>query len=140
MTTVAVIGGGAAGALTVVQLARQWPREVPLRVVMYDASPRPARGLAYSTTEPHHLLNVPAGRMSAHGDDADHFLRWLRQRDEDVQPEDFVPRSSYGDYLADTIAECSSAIGLVVRRSRVNDVIQLGRKLRTVSDDGFDDV
>jgi uncharacterized NAD(P)/FAD-binding protein YdhS len=140
MTTIAVIGGGAAGTLTAVQLARSWPTEVPLRVLMYDAGPRPARGLAYSTSEPQHLLNVPACRMSAVGDEPDHFLRWARNRDPDVEPEDFRPRSDYGDYLAELLADCASAISLVVRRATVEDVIPIGGRFRVVYDSGFDDV
>jgi uncharacterized NAD(P)/FAD-binding protein YdhS len=34
-------------------------------------------GLAYSTGNPRHLLNVRADNMSAFADEPDHFARWL---------------------------------------------------------------
>ena len=36
--------------------------------------------LAYTTDDPRHLLNVPAGGMSAHPDRPDDFTDWLRTR------------------------------------------------------------
>ncbi|MDQ1706767.1 MAG: hypothetical protein QOF18_3133, partial [Frankiaceae bacterium] len=138
MTAVGVVGGGAAGAMVVAHLARAWQGPAPLRVVLYDTSPRPARGLAYSTTEPHHLLNVPAGRMSALDGDVDHFLRWVQGRDASAGPEDFRSRAEYGDYLADTLADHARATGLTVRRSAVSDVTRVGDRLRVVHAAGFD--
>jgi FAD-NAD(P)-binding len=40
---------------------------------------RPAREVAYATTCEQHLLNVPAGLMSALPDEPSHFLDWLRE-------------------------------------------------------------
>ncbi|MFM9137327.1 MAG: HAD-IA family hydrolase, partial [Actinomycetota bacterium] len=56
------------------------------------------RGVAYSTTDPHHLLNVRAKQMSGVVGDADHFLRWAG-----CDRDDFVPRRDYGRYLADLL-------------------------------------
>ena len=36
------------------------------------------RGVAYATNSAHHLLNVPAGKISAFGEEPDHFLDWLQ--------------------------------------------------------------
>lgn len=43
--------------------------------MLIDGSGRVGRGVAYSTTEPSHLLNVPAERMSAIAGEPDHFAR-----------------------------------------------------------------
>ena len=72
--TVAIIGGGASGTLTAVHLLRA---ASPVRVVMVERSDRTARGVAYSTRFPHHLLNVLPASMSGLAEDPDHLLRWL---------------------------------------------------------------
>jgi uncharacterized NAD(P)/FAD-binding protein YdhS len=62
------------------------------------------RGAAYSTGNPSHLLNVPAGRMSAFHDQPRDFLEWLQQtRDPDlaspITEHSFVSRRLYGAYI-----------------------------------------
>jgi uncharacterized NAD(P)/FAD-binding protein YdhS len=64
-----------------------------------------ARGVAYGTNTPAHVLNVPAGRMSAFPDDEDSFLRFARERDQTVTGGSFVSRSAYGEYLDRILAE-----------------------------------
>ena len=65
-----------------------------------DPAATTARGPAYSTTDDRHLLNVPASGMSAFPRDPEHFFRWVRNHhDDQTQPQDFVPRRVYGDYL-----------------------------------------
>ena len=59
---VAIVGGGASGTILAAQLARRG-----IHSVLIDGSGRMGRGVAYSTTEPAHLLNVRAEGMSALG-------------------------------------------------------------------------
>ena len=98
MTRVAVIGGGAAGTLQALHLLRAGVDEVTL----IERERAPGRGVAYSTGRPEHLLNVPARRMSAYGDDPDHFVRWFSGRAGGGE-EDFAPRMLYGDYLVELL-------------------------------------
>jgi uncharacterized NAD(P)/FAD-binding protein YdhS len=100
---VAIIGAGASGTLTAVQYARIAGEGA--RGALIDAGARAARGLAYGTPYGAHLLNVPAGRMSAFPDDPEHFYRWLRARYATAQPGTFAPRALYGDYLASLLAD-----------------------------------
>ena len=106
----AIIGAGASGVLVAAHVRRAAPS---LRVAIVDAGARAARGLAYGTPYGAHLLNVPAGRMSAFVDDPDHFTRWLG-----APPSVFAPRSRYGEYLAQVLDESGaekilgSAVGL----------------------------
>lgn len=105
MTThsIAVIGGGASGTLLSLHLLHHAPPGTRIRLIERNA---PAGcGLAYATGNPNHLLNVPAGKMSAFPDQPLHFLHWLQRQSsqmlDGVQPAErsFVPRRLYGAYL-----------------------------------------
>ena len=104
---VAIIGGGFSGTMVAVQLARLAGAS-PLRVAIFEKGERFARGVAYGTRSDRHLLNVPAGLMSALPDEPTHFLDWLRARDPSAHEGTFAPRRLYGDYLDDLLrAACS---------------------------------
>ena len=77
----------------------------PLRVLLLERTGRVGPGIAYSTTSPSHLLNVPAGKMSALVEDPEHFLRWVRRLEPGTQPGDFVQRRRYGQYLEAVLRE-----------------------------------
>ena len=66
--TVLVAGAGFSGVVTAAQLLRS-ASAGPLRVVLVNRSGVMARGVAYGTNTPAHVLNVPAGRMGAAPDD-----------------------------------------------------------------------
>jgi uncharacterized NAD(P)/FAD-binding protein YdhS len=104
---VAVVGAGAAGTLTAIHLvARAAEDRRPLSLVLVDPRPELGRGVAYSTTDTRHLLNVPAGGMSALPDQPGHLVDWLRAHGSpDVGPADFVPRADYGRYLDAALAD-----------------------------------
>jgi uncharacterized NAD(P)/FAD-binding protein YdhS len=95
--TVAIIGGGASGVLT----ARAIARDSAWRTVLISPESRPGRGVAYGAAEPWHLLNSRAAAMSADARDPEHLLRWCRARGRAAEPTDFLPRSVFGEYLAD---------------------------------------
>ena len=87
---VAVVGGGASGTLLAIQLLRKAPPG--WRLVLVDRQGDFARGLAYRTQEPSHVLNVAARRMSALPDDEEHFLAWLRRQEPDAGPDTYAVR------------------------------------------------
>jgi uncharacterized NAD(P)/FAD-binding protein YdhS len=104
VTRVAIIGGGAAGALQALHLARAGIGPVTL----IERAREPGRGVAYSTQRPEHLLNVPARRMSALAGDPEHFTRWFAGRAGGTA-EDYAPRMLYGDYLTGLLREAAIA-------------------------------
>ena len=88
-------------------------------VVLVDPRPTSGRGVAYSTDNPSHLLNVPARSMSAYPDDPTHLLRWLSKRGQRVAPDAFIPRKTYGRYLDDVLATAQRrATGSTLTRAR----------------------
>jgi uncharacterized NAD(P)/FAD-binding protein YdhS len=104
-----VIGGGASGALMAFQLLKTSPPD--LHVTLIEKRPEIGRGLAYHAGNPEHLLNVRVSNMSALPDDPGHFWNWLCARPDGPMCPDpycFVPRQTYGDYLADLIAPLTS--------------------------------
>ncbi|MEY4400713.1 MAG: hypothetical protein RL072_578 [Actinomycetota bacterium] len=95
---IVIVGGGAAGTLVAIHLAHQ--ADLQVEVSMVEPRPRLGEGVAYSTRDESHLLNVPAIGMSAHPDDADHFVRWAGCSDDS-----FVSRQRYADYLRDELEQ-----------------------------------
>src|SRR5580704_13574523 len=75
--TIAIIGAGFSGTLLALHLLRRCPGSV--RIHLIEQRPRFGRGLAYSTGNLSHVLNVPTSRMSAFHDKPHDFLDWLRQ-------------------------------------------------------------
>lgn len=124
---IAIVGGGASGALVAAQVGLQ--AKVPCRVALFDASERLGAGLAYGTRCLAHLLNVPAGKISALPDRPNHFLDWLNRpgnvagllRDGVIGAGDFVPRPIFGYYLAALLEEVydhPSCVATLDRRTR----------------------
>jgi uncharacterized NAD(P)/FAD-binding protein YdhS len=104
-TTIAIIGGGVSGTLTAFHLVRQ---ETLARVILIDQRPGFGLGLAYSTPSLRHLLNVPAGKISALPDQPDHFLNWLRKNHDPAATEKtFAPRAVFGRYIQSLLASTS---------------------------------
>ena len=102
---VAIIGGGFSGTTLAAQLARRG-----VVSLLIEGGGRLARGAAYSTTEPVHLLNVRARNMSAFADDPDHFFRRFEALGGDQ--DGYAQRRFYGAYLEDILEEAKST-GLV---------------------------
>ncbi len=100
--TMAIIGGGVSGTLTAFHLVQQ---RTAARVILIDHRPDFGLGLAYSTPSLRHLLNVPAGSISALPDQPDHFLDWLRRNhDPAATAKTFAPRAVFGRYIQSLLA------------------------------------
>lgn len=101
--TIAIIGGGVSGTLTAYHLAQQ---KTGARIILISHQPAIGLGLAYSTPSHRHLLNVPAGKISALPDQPDHFLRWLRaHHDRSATPDTFAPRAVFGRYIQQNFSQ-----------------------------------
>ncbi len=123
---ITILGAGFSGASLAVELHRRSRR--PLRVTLVGATDDFARGTAYSTPYDYHLLNVPAGKMSALANEPDHLVRWLGEHHPggnwnqgDPPPplaKQFVPRRVYGEYLRALLdtTDHSSEAGVTVER------------------------
>ena len=99
---VAIVGGGFSGTMVAAQLARRG-----IGSVLIDGSGRLGRGVAFSTRQPAHLLNVRAEAMSAWPDDPQDFAK--RFEGEGGDPRSFAPRELFGRYLGDILAEAQTS-------------------------------
>lgn len=100
--TVLIVGGGASGAV----MARQvWERfGAGARVVVVDRVGSLGRGIAYSSPEDGHVLNVRAEAMGAFPDRTDDFWAWIAATGRTglpgvTGPSGYLPRHLFGDYL-----------------------------------------
>jgi uncharacterized NAD(P)/FAD-binding protein YdhS len=99
---IAIIGAGCSGTLLATHLLKLARGPFQIHVIERDPT-HVGRGVAYSTLEQGHLLNVPAANMSAFAYDPAHFLGWAETHPALVAnppgPGSFLPRRVYGDYL-----------------------------------------
>ncbi|WP_139982564.1 FAD/NAD(P)-binding protein [Nocardioides litoris] len=121
---VAVIGGGASGVLTAINLLAR-STDPGLRVEVHEASGIVGRGIAYGTNDPAHLLNVRSRHMSAFPDVPSDLIDWARRTGRSDDPQAFLPRLDYATYLQDRLAQVADH-RLSIRAGRVDDVVPVG--------------
>jgi|GEM_PF-116117 len=118
---VVIIGGGASGILLAINLLRLHDHK-SLDIKVIDKNPPEMLGVAYSTENDSHLLNVPAYKMSAFPEKSDDFIQWLGNRGYGYQARSFVPRHIYRDYIKDLLKSELEHCGEYVSYTFVNDV------------------
>ncbi len=100
---VVIVGAGASGLLAAIALLRSGSDAVVL--VEQDATW--SAGPAYATTDPGHLLNVPAGNLSCDPSRPDHFAEWASTKARGVTAASFLPRRLFGEYLRASLDEAA---------------------------------
>ena len=101
-----IVGGGAAGTLVAIHLVRTaGRRSTGCDVVVVDPADLLGGGVAFGTTDPGYLLNVPASGMSALPEDPGHFVAWRERHDPDRPslPWSFAPRRQFAWYLQEVL-------------------------------------
>lgn len=101
MQRILIIGGGATGLIVASNLLRTAKNKTLICI----AEPRNilGQGVAYSTEDRGHVLNVPASRMSMYVDELEHFMKWA-----DADKNFFAPRKVYAEYLMDSFRAAES--------------------------------
>jgi uncharacterized NAD(P)/FAD-binding protein YdhS len=133
-TAIVIIGGGVSGALTAYHLRRL---DQTIRIIVIDPRPQLGLGLAYSTPSLLHLLNVPAGKISALPDQPDHFLKWLRLNfDPNADEETFAPRAIFGRYIQSLLEQTpdiqfirATAIDCQIRATTADITLDNGQQI-----------
>lgn len=142
--TIAIIGAGFSGTIMAARLLRaQAGATLPaLKIVLINRGAQGAtdnlgRGLAYGTKSDAHLLNVPAGRMSAFPEAENDFLNFLTQRGLKVFGGTFVSRRWYGEYLRhildSAVAACGAETTLKIIGGEVASLTMLQKQKQGIS-------
>lgn len=125
---IAVIGNGLSSAVTLMNIAANAERR--LHVAVVGRSRTMGQGVAYSTPEEVHRLNVPAARMSLFPDRPDDLCDWLSETGGTSGPEDFVPRPVFGQYvkqrLDERLAQLDNRAGVSFEDADAIDCEELG--------------
>lgn len=130
---ITIVGAGFSGSTLATLLASSEAGAPDVCLVGVDETF--ARGVAYGEARPEHLLNVRAGQLGAHPDDAAGFARWLSLGARGK--EEFLPRLAYGDYLAERLREANeTASNLSLVRQEAVAVSRVGEGFRVHLDDG----
>ena len=132
---VVIIGGGFSGAFCAAQLAVHATAAVRISVI----EPREilGGGVAYSSPDPAHRINVPAARMTLYPERPADFDAWFRASGEvDDDPAALVAdgsayprRAAFGRYVAEIVASRSAArpgVSIEHIRGRAVAVTRLG--------------
>ena len=145
MKHIGIVGGGFSGCVTAINLSRL--SGGPLKITIINQGYPLGRGIAYSTRNGSHLLNVAARNMSALADQPNHFVEWLRTRSEYCDDpiarlrEEFVPRRIYGDYLhsllfSRTNAAAEKKIEIEMIDQAVTDIVPAYEGVNIILADG----
>jgi uncharacterized NAD(P)/FAD-binding protein YdhS len=97
MAEIAIIGGGAAGAAVFGALLSRDSADA-VHWVIGDTN-NAGLGIAYSTQDEHHLLNVRASGMGLYLDADEDFATYSSRQHPDTKPTDFLPRRLFGQYI-----------------------------------------
>lgn len=137
MKTVCIIGGGFSGTITALQLLR---KNAHIKINLINSGYPVFKGVAFSTKKTEHLLNVPAGRMSAFPEEPDHFVNWLITQPEfsdhafENLKKEFIPRSFYGDYLKEISSVCINHPQISIIHNKALNIEKIGKKYRITID------
>jgi uncharacterized NAD(P)/FAD-binding protein YdhS len=101
--------------------------------VLIDGSGRAGHGVAYSTTEPAHLLNVRAEGMSAWAQEPGHFAERFEQ--EGGHRRGFAERRLFGRYLRE-ILDKAVASGARIEHATAVGAARHGKEWSITLDDG----
>ena len=104
--TICVIGGGFPGIAKAIACLTEIKQ--PFRLVVVEAKPSVAQGVAFGAADPMHLLNVRTRDLSVRAGQPGDFLNWaFRQLDQGENHADlhdslahtFLPRQLFGEYV-----------------------------------------
>lgn len=134
---VSIIGGGASAVLLLRAIAKRLDNSSSgVEFHLFDATGEWGRGYAYKTKSNVYLLNTSAHSMSVDEEDRNDFLIWLKDRPSGLGQ---IPRSLYGDYLQQRLAESVSKLAATGHRvhlhSKYVKCLKVGSRHKIITSD-----
>lgn len=124
MADIAIIGGGAAGAAVFGALLSRDTAD-SIHWVAGDTTIA-GLGIAYSTHDEHHLLNVRASGMGLYLDADEDFVDYSSRQRPDTKPTDFLPRRLFGQYIESQLRKRISRAELGHDTCQIHKIEALG--------------
>ena len=139
---IAIIGGGFTGATVAYHLAQGVDADT--LIVVVEPRPRLGQGLAYSTDDPSHHINVPAARMTMDCAREGGLQTWIEAKAIPLSPgtQDrngalFAQRGLVAGYVADQLAPLLDRGRVEHWRTRAVSVRRDGRRFLITAEDGM---
>lgn len=101
---IAIVGIGATGSIVFITLVKKLldqNKKNKIEIYLIDKEKTFGPGLAYSTKENYHILNMRAETMSLFVNQPDHFLKWAirNKKISNFNKNMYFPRSLFGEYI-----------------------------------------
>jgi uncharacterized NAD(P)/FAD-binding protein YdhS len=117
---IAIIGGGFTGAVVALNLLRRLPTE-SAKLTIIEPRAVLGAGLAYSTLDPAHRVNVPAARLLVLAEEPGAFDQWFKASEAAVSdPDALLPdgraypqRAVFGAYVDGLLRQAAAAPGAI---------------------------
>lgn len=128
-----IIGGGASGVCLAAWLTAYGAK----RVDVVEPSEMLGLGVAYSSNNKQHLLNVTPDRMDANPVDGYRgFCDWLRKETGKCDVKNYYPRQLYGEYLQSFVETIGQRTDLVHHRKKAVSFHRVTDGFAVTFDDG----
>ncbi|ATU95280.1 hypothetical protein BLM14_26545 (plasmid) [Phyllobacterium zundukense] len=132
---VAIIGGGFSGTAIAYHLAAQ-TRRSDVEIVVIEPREQLGGGLAYSSKDPAHRINVPAAKMTMISAEPEHFTRWLANDVTSVgdvlarttRGDEFPQRSVFGRYVHNHVGPFLETGRIWHERSTALNITPVGQR------------
>ena len=138
---IVIVGGGFSGTALAIQLLRKGDANIAITLI--EPRAQLAEGVAYSTQDPAHRINVPAAKMQLSESEKGDFDRWYRQQPAFLQDSAAVwqdgsvypQRRQFAAYLRDKLAHALN--GATASFRHVQDYAQAYRSGLLVTQQGL---
>lgn len=138
---IAIVGFGLSGASLLRALMDHAPKNTEFNIDIYESQDQLSRGPAYAKNNETPLMNTMARYLSVDRLQPMDFVNWLsNQQNKKVDPNSFVPRSIYGQYLDSHFKKYYTSEKVFVIQEEIIKVNLIDTRLQLLSDSGREEI